>query len=1235
MPILTGDIKLVASQVMGDVPEGGGAPTSTVILDGASNAIFPDISELDRAGGRVNLRKLHISVQTVDTDTYLGSNIIVAEPPSDPNVSVTLFSTKETFDRRTAAKGRIESYLTRGPAWPGFLFENHLVGQRSIQLFQRPETEMPPVGRTLVVVGNEGLSNEQPQYVRVTRVSSVVRTFVDENSGKEYKAAVVTCEISDALRYSFVGSPPSIFFRKLTLAAITRDTTVADAGVYVGVVPLTSPVAIGDLSAKAKSIFTQLVPNAQTEIAMTDMKPNGDLAIYTPAGAPYTFTTSVALSQASSLALAQNMMPGSLSISVGGTTLTDNGGRLMAGITQVGLVDYEQGVVSILTAEYSYPGTKTITYTPAGVPTRSLSTASWVVTQETRATTLVTILDPPPTPTSMSLSYRAQGRWYTLRDNGAGQLLGSDAAFGTGTVSYTTGSVSVTLGALPDVGSNVLATYGLPATDQRRDGGTVKVQNVMQLAHGAVAPSTVTVSWILNTVVGGVNTPVTKTVTDNGQGLLTGDGTGTVNYIDGIVTLYPTLLPTTGVEFSVQYGWGAPLIESFMAPERNPDGTITLPLLNPNVMPRTMRVEWNTVYDPSDLGTEGAVSYTHEFSQEVIATRPWTPSVDPIVTALDNGSGTFSTRPECAAVINYAAGTLTFLPNTLISLPKPKWKKVLTGTSSYKSGTFERVDVGSLVVSTVETTTTVNTLTTRFDGFENKVIGAIMPTDLTALVKVSYRTTAAGTTTTENFLFSPALDLTVGNRDPIIPGSVSFTLGANRYIDRQGKLYTNLDYTTGSGQQVGTINYSLGVCVMTLLSEGASNTGTVGGLVTTQALLPVSEVKFRTSAAPIRPGGFVVQFVVATDGVQTVRTLTADINGRISAADVKGEIDYETGVVSLRFGAAVVAAGNESAVWYDAAYVAGDGKIWRPAAVVSDTIRYAASAYTYLPLDAEILGLDPVRLPQDGRVPIFRTGGFAVIGNTQSVTATVTNGQVIDCARVRLSRVRVVGANGLVINTGYTADLEAGTVTFTDVSTYAQPVKIENRIEDMVQVSDVQINGQLGFTRRITHTYPITGSYISSALVAQDLKARVSIFFDQGTWDGITWSDAMVGNPATATFNDVLAPVVVTNVGAVTERWTLRFTNTTAFDVIGEHVGVIATGNTATETAPINPATGSPYFTIPAIGWGSGWAVGNVLRMNTVGAMFPVWVVRTIQQGAESVQDDSFTLLVRGDVDRP
>lgn len=37
-----------------------------------------------------------------------------------------------------------------------------------------------------------------------------------------------------------------------------------------------------------------------------------------------------------------------------------------------------------------------------------------------------------------------------------------------------------------------------------------------------------------------------------------------------------------------------------------------------------------------------------------------------------------------------------------------------------------------------------------------------------------------------------------------------------------------------------------------------------------------------------------------------------------STSKMQGHVDYETGVVRLRFGAFVVAAGNESQIWYSA-----------------------------------------------------------------------------------------------------------------------------------------------------------------------------------------------------------------------------------------------------------------------------------------------------------------------------
>ena len=114
-----GEMRFARSVNMADVPEGGGAATGAAIADGVSNAIFPDISELDRAGGRVALRKVFARVETDDVDRYFGANVIVAEPPKDPRVSVTLFKASDAFDLRASAQSRMEQYLFRGAALPG------------------------------------------------------------------------------------------------------------------------------------------------------------------------------------------------------------------------------------------------------------------------------------------------------------------------------------------------------------------------------------------------------------------------------------------------------------------------------------------------------------------------------------------------------------------------------------------------------------------------------------------------------------------------------------------------------------------------------------------------------------------------------------------------------------------------------------------------------------------------------------------------------------------------------------------------------------------------------------------------------------------------------------------------------------------------------------------------------------------------------------------------------------
>ena len=356
-----------------------------------------------------------------------------------------------------------------------------------------------------------------------------------------------------------------------------------------------------------------------------------------------------------------------------------------------------------------------------------------------------------------------------------------------------------------------------------------------------------------------------------------------------------------------------------------------------------------------------------------------------------------------------------------------------------------------------------------------------------------------------------------------------------------------------------------------------------------------------------------------------------------------GTVDYQAGVVKVRFGTKVTVTPTvEAQPWYveDAAFMEdGVKKIIEPKPVYADSIRYNAVGYTYLPLSADILGLDPVRLPSDGRVPIFRTGDVVVVHHTDKVAfpGAPTVGTVLNVGRVRVSYIKVVDSAGALLDpTMYTNDLDAGIVTLK--SNYAQgalvlPLYAEYRVEDMAVLTDVQINGRMALNTPLSHTFPLTGTMVSSALIMGDLQGRVFGEFSQEAWTNV-WSDSRIGNNTTAQYNDALYPITTKNKGSTEERWVLIFTNSTSFRIVGEAAGQIGTGDINSDIAPLNPATGTPYFELKALGWGTGWAAGNVLRFNTAAANYPVWLARTVLQGPVTALSDSFQVQIRGDIDR-
>ena len=589
MSILEGDIKVLASQVMSDTDEGGGAPTSTVIVDATSNSIFPDISELDRAGGRVNLRKAFACVQTPTTDTYLGANVIVADVPADPLVSVTIFKA-ETFDVRMDARDRIEAYLNKGSMIDGYLLENHITGQRALQIFQRESSDTPAVGATLYLVANEGLATEYYQYVRVTEVSSEVRTFSYSTGSNivDYKAKVTTCELSDALRHDFSGSPPSRLYQMEQSKSKLRACVVADAGSYYGATPVTAAIAIGDVATSVKSIYTQLVPSAQTETALTDMTAGGTSATLIPASdGTVSYTTSSPFNASTALSLGSPIQPGTLVIAYSGGTMTDAGGQLLDGSTVVGAVNYANSTVTFASSAPTYTGSKTITFKPAAAPVRIADTLGIAVTIESRAYNYVQTIVPAPAPGTLQVSYYAQGVWYTLYDNGAGKLIGAESSHGVGTVSYSTGTVLITLGALPDVGSEILYAWGGKANYFNRADQVPGAMKVMfALVNTGITPGSLIVEW---------NDGAARSATDDGAGKITGSATGEINYATGAVTLVPATLPLAGQTYDVSYTFGNPETASFQDPLRETDGSVVLDLGATNLRPGSVALTWNLV----------------------------------------------------------------------------------------------------------------------------------------------------------------------------------------------------------------------------------------------------------------------------------------------------------------------------------------------------------------------------------------------------------------------------------------------------------------------------------------------------------------------------------------------------------------------------------------------------------------------------------------------------------------
>ena len=269
MSITKTNIRLFSSERMDDTSQGGGRITGNEIVSGEENSVFPDISQLDRTYGRISLRKVFPTVDTPTVDVYQGAHVLLKEIPEDPNVNVTLFTTKNWDDTRAQMKDYIERYLSKGTKWIGYLLEKQLAGQKAILVWQRESIDLPAIGSVWCLIGNDGLQSQYEQYIRITKMTEKLQDFYDDKG--KYTVRLLTIEISDPLQYDFTGVGPSRNDSNISPQSTIRTTIPIDAARYYGTKKLGQDVVLGDMNVIANSIYSQLVPSSQTETPVVDL----------------------------------------------------------------------------------------------------------------------------------------------------------------------------------------------------------------------------------------------------------------------------------------------------------------------------------------------------------------------------------------------------------------------------------------------------------------------------------------------------------------------------------------------------------------------------------------------------------------------------------------------------------------------------------------------------------------------------------------------------------------------------------------------------------------------------------------------------------------------------------------------------------------------------------------------------------------------------------------------------
>jgi hypothetical protein len=156
----------------------------------------------------------------------------------------------------------------------------------------------------------------------------------------------------------------------------------------------------------------------------------------------------------------------------------------------------------------------------------------------------------------------------------------------------------------------------------------------------------------------------------------------------------------------------------------------------------------------------------------------------------------------------------------------------------------------------------------------------------------------------------------------------------------------------------------------------------------------------------------------------------------------------------------------------------------------------------------------------------------------------------------------------------------------------------------------------LSFAEPLVNGYTAAETRVASVINLPDVAASVS-----------NWSESAAGS---GTYDETGSPLGLDHIGSVSQQWTLTFTGATTFDVVGDVVGSVGSGNTGADFSPNNPDHAKPYFTLLLAGWAGTWANGDTVTFRTDPAALAIWEKRVIPPGASSLAGNEVRVAIDG-----